>query len=277
MLRRSADVRETNLPELPTPNYTDVSDCLVGATCFDASSGTKQWYPPVMVGAPALGQTIVASTRYVEQARALLGVLEVDDYSRYMADFYAEGVSRFGDRWGYADIVTVVLGLAELLRPRRYLEIGVRRGRSVCAVASNTPDCDMAMFDMWIPNYAGMDNPGPRFVQDELAKVNHRGAAEFVDGDSHETLPRYFERFPQATFDLVTVDGDHSEAGAAQDLCDVLPHLSIGGGVVFDDICHPDLPGLSDVWQRLVVGDPRFSSWGYEEVGYGVGFAIRKW
>ncbi len=121
-----------------------------------------------------------------------------------------------------------------------------------------------------------MANPGPSFVESELKKAGFRGAATFIDGDSHQTLPAFFARNPDAAFDLITVDGDHSEIGAARDLCDVLPRLAVGGTVVFDDISHPAHPELNRVWKTLVADDQRFSTFSYREAGYGVGFAVRK-
>lgn len=230
-----------------------------------------------MIGGQAVARRLTADATYVRRALDLMTILTPDDYSSYMARFYRDGLARFGDAWGFADIVTALLGLADILRPKRYLEIGVRRGRSVCAVVNVAPQCDVALFDMWVANYAGMDNPGPAFVRDELAKVGHRGTAEFIDGNSHETLPAYFKQYPTKTFDIVTVDGDHTNLGAAQDIGDVLPHVSVGGAIVFDDICHPKHPGLADVWRRMIAQNGRFSAWTYGDVGYGVGVAIRKY
>jgi len=53
--------------------------------------------------------------------------------------------------------------------------------------------------------------------------------------------------------------------------------LTVGGAVVFDDVCHPLHPELSGVWREMVIEDPRFSSWSCNDVGYGVAFAIRRW
>jgi predicted O-methyltransferase YrrM len=261
-------------PALDVPRYNEMKEHVPSLCHVPPGAGTA-WYPPLMVGAVALAE-VITGRRYVELALNLLRRLSPDDYSRYITEFYADGLARFGETWRYADIVTLLLGLAETLKPRRYLEIGVRRGRSACAVASMAPACDLVLFDMWIRDYAGMDNPGPSLVRSELARVGHHGRCDFVDGDSHETLPRYFAANPSAAFDLITVDGDHSDEGATRDLCDVLPRLAIGGAVVFDDICHPAHPGLKAVWHRLVVQDSRFSTRSFDEVGYGVGFAVRK-
>jgi hypothetical protein len=34
---------------------------------------------------------------------------------------------------------------------------------------------------------------------------------------------------------------------------------------------------LRNVWHRLVGSDPRYSSWEFDEVGYGVAVGVRKW
>ncbi len=241
-----------------------------------AHIGNSDWYSPLMISAAMVGRD-AQGRRQIEAAQQLMERLTPDEYSEFMVQFYAEGLRRFGDTWSFADLVTVLLASTEWLKPRRYLEVGVRRGRSACAVASRAPDCKLVLFDMWVENYAGMANPGPDFVRSELARVGHRGNAVFVDGNSHETLKRYFHDNPEEFFDLVTIDGDHSAAGASEDIHDVLPRLAIGGAVVFDDISHPAHPELRDVWRKLIESEPRFSTWKFEDIGYGVGLALRKW
>jgi predicted O-methyltransferase YrrM len=262
---------------IPTPRYGPMRAAAAGLA-FTGAPGSVDFYPGPMIGAEALGKRFVEDdSRYVRQALELMRRLSPDDYVEYLIRYFEDGLDRFGEHWGYADIVTILLGLTEQVRPTDYLEIGVRRGRSACAVGSLAPDCAMVLFDMWLPNYAGMENPGPDLVRAELAKVGHRGPTQFIDGNSHETVPAYFREHANAAFDIITVDGDHTNLGAAQDLADILPRLKIGGAVVFDDICHPAHPGLRDVWRRLVQEDRRFSYYNYQSVGYGVGFAVRKY
>jgi predicted O-methyltransferase YrrM len=247
----------------------------VASVSYVVNPGQTQWYPPVQIGA----DTIVArlfGEAYIRGAIELMRALTPDDYTSFLVNYFSEGLQRFGSGWRYADIVTVLLCLSEVLGPKRYLEIGVRRGRSVAAVAKTNPECALVMFDMWIADYAGMKNPGADFVRDELVRIGHRGPMTFITGDSHETVPSYLSGNPDETFDLITVDGDHSTEGAIHDLCAVLPRLNIGGAIVFDDVCHPLHPDLGQVWKDLVASDPRFSSFTYADCGYGVGFAIRK-
>lgn len=203
-------------------------------------------------------------------------LLASDEYTQYVDAFYRESRQRFGNAWRYFDIINVLHGAAKTLQPRNYLEIGVRRGRSVCAVARACPGVNIAAFDIWAPNYAGMENPGPDFVRSELRKHGHTGTITFMDGDSHQTVPDFFRRNPAQTFDLITVDGDHSEAGAIDDLRNVIPHLAVGGVLVFDDISHPGLPHLRAVWERTRQEFPFLSTFEFGETGYGVAFGIRR-
>jgi len=234
------------------------------------------WYPPVILGPATVGSLATSST-CLRQVIQIVERLELDDYVRYLLAYYSAGLERFGELWNYADIVTVLLASTVLIKPTSYLEIGVRRGRSMAIIAAKNPMCNIVGIDMWEnTNYAGMPNPGPAFVQAELERVEHKGQLELIAGNSHQILPAYFSEHPDLFFDLVTVDGDHSEKGAEQDLKDVVQHLKVGGILVFDDISHPAHPYLDRVWHRTIESDPRFSTWRYTELGYGVALAIRK-
>jgi predicted O-methyltransferase YrrM len=207
----------------------------------------------------------------------ILQRLGSDTYVEYLMDFYHAGLSRFGEQWCYADITTVLLAVSRLIQPRKYLEIGVRRGRSMAMVAASSPQCEIVGFDLWIRDYYGVENPGAQFVRDELHRIGYAGNVEFVNGNSHRTVKEYLRSHPNDYFDLITVDGDHSKYGASLDLKDVLPRLSIGGIVVFDDISHPCHLYLRKVWKRYVADQPRFAAWEYTELGYGVAIGIRKY
>jgi predicted O-methyltransferase YrrM len=234
----------------------------------------NQWYPPLVAGASTLAEYAVGGAA-VRDALATLDRLSPDRYQEYLSRFYRTGLERFGDRWQYADINTVLIGLARVLQPASYLEIGVRRGRSLAMLASQAPACAILGCDLFIQDYAGMDNPGPDFVRAELARVGFTGRLDFLVGDSHGVLPDYFRRHRDAFFDLITVDGDHSEEGARADLLTVMPRVKIGGAIIFDDVSNASHPELRQVWTDTVVARPDFSTFTFSEIGFGVGVAVR--
>ena len=236
----------------------------------------SDYYDPTLIGVATISAALL-NAEQVAKARKLYGLLSDDDYTLYLKSYYDAGLKRFGKGWKYADIITVLITLAELLKPRTYLEIGVRRGRSACAVGRFAPRCELTLLDRWKKkNYADMENPGPDLVRKELERVGHKGEKHFVVGDSHQVLQKHLDANPDLYFDLVTVDGDHTAEGAAQDLREVLPRVSVGGALVFDDIAHRKHPHLVEVWKSVVESDPRFASYRFSDLGYGIGFAIRQ-
>ncbi|MEM9696916.1 MAG: class I SAM-dependent methyltransferase [Myxococcota bacterium] len=239
-----------------------------------APAPVEDFYGSSRLTPTTLAQLAAAEETWAE-ILAFHDQLATDRYVSYVDGFYRECSRRFGRHWFYLDIVNVLYAAAKALQPKAYLEIGVRRGRSACTVARACPAVDMVACDMWQPGYAGMANPGPAFVEAELRKHGHRGEVHFLNGDSHRVLPEIFDLNPSLRFDLITVDGDHTEAGAMADLRDVLPRLNVGGVIVFDDIAHPAHPYLARVWRQAVAEDPGLVSYEFGEIGYGVAFAIR--
>ncbi len=205
------------------------------------------------------------------------------------------------------ELRTVLAWLAREMQPQAYLEIGVRRGFSMAMVAARCPDVDIFGFDLWIRDYAGVENPGPRFVRKELRRVGHRGRLHLISGDSHHTVSAFFRyggasiidririgiasRRRPAVFDLMTIDGDHSLLGASQDLMDTMPHCPVSGVVVFDDIAPDRAPpaaleaergwdphgwqDLRGVWKAAQERFPNFRFFEYIDHPPGVGMAVR--
>ena len=234
-----------------------------------------QWLNPVLLGTETLRQRALAPAS-LAAVRNVLDRLVRDPFIDFMRRYYALGHERFGTDWGFLDQLTVLHAAASLVRPRRYLEIGVFRGRSLAVVAAAAPEADLHGFDLWVEGYAGLDNTGPDLVREQLRRVGHRGRVELVAGSSHETVPAFLEAHPGLCFDLVTVDGDHTEAGARRDLETVLPRVAVGGVLVFDDLRHPKCPWLERVWDEVVGGHPAFAADKFTGIGWGVGFAVRR-
>jgi predicted O-methyltransferase YrrM len=233
------------------------------------------WLHPVQAG-PTTVLEVARDPATLDAVAATLARLVPDAYIDQVRAYYALGRERFGAHWYYVDQLTALHACATLLRPRRYLEIGVFRGRSLAVVAAAAPECELFAFDLWIPGYAGLENAGPELVREQLRRVGHRGPCHVESGDSHLSVPRFLAEHPELRFDLVTVDGDHTEEGARADLETVLPLVAVGGALVFDDIRHPRHPWLERVFEEVLGAAPAFVGAKFTEVGHGVAIALRR-
>jgi ADP-heptose:LPS heptosyltransferase/predicted O-methyltransferase YrrM len=150
--------------------------------------------------------------------------------------------------------------LARLLRPERYLEVGVRTGGSMVQVLHNgSPRLALAV-DQWMGSYAGMSNT-LSFTRQQFANYQKRSGnatkITYVRGSSHKVLKRLIAQ--KMMFDLITIDGDHTREGAWEDLEDAVNLLGVRGAIVFDDITHPSHRDLYTLVHRLKLRYPEFS------------------
>jgi hypothetical protein len=123
------------------------------------------------------------------------------------------------------------------LNPSSYLEIGVREGASLGCVLNADSQHKIrrvALCDTWGCEYGGTGRGNRDHIVRSLQEFGYPGLTEFYDGDSKVTVPKI-----QGSFDLILVDGDHSEPGATQDMKNAWDKLSINGAMVIDDLIHP--------------------------------------
>ncbi len=179
--------------------------------------------------------------------------------------------------WQYVGPLTILFAATKLLKVSNYLEIGVRRGRSVSCVVAANPQVNIFCFDNWIKNYAHFPNGGEVSVRRLLKKIGHTGKQCFFNGDSHKTIPKFItSKNRPNSFDLIFVDGDHSFKGAYDDLKNVIKILAPGGILVFDDIAHPPCYYLYDVWKKLIKNNPQLHDYTYTALGTGIALAINR-
>jgi predicted O-methyltransferase YrrM len=133
--------------------------------------------------------------------------------------------------------------------PEAYLEIGVDGGESLRTVLRSTSLKRAVLCDMWDPSYCRHGLLSHAHIEVIMEIYGVKG--EFLDGLSETMIPR----LDGQTFDLITVDGDHSESGAETDLQNCWPLLRDGGILAFDDIAHPNYPGLPDVLDRFLAAN----------------------
>lgn len=134
--------------------------------------------------------------------------------------------------------------LARYLAPRSILEIGTRFGYSLVPLTRGALAAGARRLQVLSIDMESYDNAFPCGSQ-EVARRNFEACigplcaqseveVDFVVGDSHAVrLP------PEWRFDLVHVDGDHSEEGAYRDIVDAFALLRPGGVMLVDDLDQP--------------------------------------
>ncbi|HQB39963.1 MAG TPA: class I SAM-dependent methyltransferase [Deltaproteobacteria bacterium] len=191
----------------------------------------------------------LGQTKHKVRVLKLFEKLTADRYLTNNIEYYRQAITK-GERW--FDNVVVLNWASNALSPASYLEIGVRRGRSLVQVMAESPATKCFGFDLWIQDYSGETNPGPEFVFSELQNAGVLSIPNLIAGDSHDTLPSFLGNLSNPQFfDLILVDGDHSYSGAKFDLALALKHLAPGGLLIFDDIRHVCHPELSILWEEV--------------------------
>jgi len=135
-----------------------------------------------------------------------------------------------------------------------YLEIGVDGGESLKTVLDIARPTHVALVDIWDPRYCNHGYGDERHIRRIFSErgLDH-GIAQFVNGDSHITIKTQLRG---RAFELITVDGDHTDAGLLADLTDSWPLLRAKGLMVVDDIGHIEYPGLKGVFDRWLASTP---------------------
>jgi len=150
--------------------------------------------------------------------------------------------------------------LADRLRPQSYLEVGVRTGCSLVPVVHNCDVKEVVAVDMWSGSYSGLQNTleyTKNQIQRYKAAAGREFGINFIQGNSHIVLKELAKLGKK--FDLITIDGDHSKAGAREDLQDAVNLLSGSGAIVFDDILNSSCPGLKDMVAEFRDKYPEFT------------------
>lgn len=142
---------------------------------------------------------------------------------------------------------TALADLSERTKPTSYLEVGVMEGDSLAIVLDHCAPNRLTLCDFWNPAvYKGSSRRNHDHIARLLTARKYEGRANYLDGNSNPLLPKLPADEP---FGLIHVDGDHSDAGAAQDLSDCWRVLAPGGHLVFDDLAF--IPQLEGVFRRF--------------------------
>lgn len=129
------------------------------------------------------------------------------------------------------------------INPQSYLEIGVDGGGSLRTVLTWAirGSLRVTLIDPFNVNHAGHGFTSFEHIGPILREFDVRDT-RLEKSTSALVLPRLTD-----SFDLITVDGDHSEEAGRADLEGSWPLLNRGGLLVFDDCGHANYPHLKQV------------------------------
>ena len=147
--------------------------------------------------------------------------------------------------------------LGERLQPASYLEIGCRTAGSFVQALGADSLREAVAVDLWAGSYSELPNTRDFAASQIEHFLNATGSTRRVElrqGNSHVELKKLIAEGRK--FDLINVDGDHTDAGALEDLEDAWQLLNERGAILFDDIIHPGFRSLLGVVQQFTARHP---------------------
>ena len=97
-------------------------------------------------------ETILKSINHFENINETIQVLEkleFDEYNQNRINLYKAGINKFHKNWVYLDLPLILNYLVKISHPKNYLEVGVRRGRSLAIVAYQKKNINICAVDLW--------------------------------------------------------------------------------------------------------------------------------
>jgi len=169
----------------------------------------------------------------------------------------------------------VLARLTRTLYVSSYLEVGVRDGATLWAVIEAGYESLqlVGVSDTWGDEHGGSDRGNHDHIDRLLSATlyYHRGGeVVWLDGDSAETLPAFHRDHPDILFDLVHIDGDHSEGHQLTDLqngwdltrCVLIAH-------------DTNVKEVYDAWSQFIAEAKGVTAHDNFNTGRGIGIAMR--
>jgi predicted O-methyltransferase YrrM len=124
-------------------------------------------------------------------------------------------------------------------------EIGFNAGHSAVIFMLHAPRAEFTFFDLGEHKYT---RPCYEHLRSKFPEIQ----SKMVFGDSRLTLPLWIQSFRDqlATFDVVHVDGGHSESCAVSDLAAAIMLVRKGGIVIMDDTNDPMIRKCYELWEN---------------------------
>jgi precorrin-6B methylase 2 len=131
----------------------------------------------------------------------------------------------------YFDLYSAIIYFCYEIPVKKYLEIGVRNCASMIQAVASKPVKRVIGIDLWNSNYANLKS-SYNFAKDQMSFS--KKDIELIKGDSKKEIPKLKE-----SFELITIDGDHTVEGLSVDIENCFLKLNKKGAIIIDDINHP--------------------------------------
>jgi len=174
------------------------------------------------------------------------------------------------ERDSCSDLPSIIYQIAKKIKPKRYLEIGVLKGRSMALVLKASPQTEACGIDIW-GSHADY-NMNPREVKASMKAIGIDNLPIFLTGSSYDVLPVLWkDKSIPEFFNLILVDGDHDRAAATKDLNLCLKHMTDDGILIFHDIAMPRFTHLRELIQSFKM---KLKNYLFIESYEGLGFCL---
>ncbi len=214
------------------------------------------------VSRESVARRLMAACGSVPVKHRVLSVLRTLTEDVRVRQSLAEFAAACRKEEGWSDALSVLSWWARAMRPRTYLEIGVRRAGLLAQVLTESPATHAWGFDLGpaecgsIPEQCiHAEHTDPDFVRRELRRAGVPDPIALLTGCSRTTLPAFLASTDAPDqFDLIFVDADRAADGVHHDLRYAFAQVAPGGAVLFGDISRPVQPELTEVWESFKDG-----------------------
>ncbi len=164
--------------------------------------------------------------KYLEDIKII--VIDSEEFLEGNAFYYHKTLNRFDDLFNKQVNLLWCGAIAE----KRICEIGFNAGHSALLMLLESKVSEFTVFDTFEHRYT---EPAVQYIASKFPNVKF----ECIKGDSTVQMPLWVEKNQHLweQYDVVHIDGCHSEHCVVSDAANAAKLVKVGGIIIFDDVC----------------------------------------